>query len=109
MPWKVTSPMYQRQRFVLDAEHTPTTFTELCRRVQHQPQVRLRVARPLHPAWPRQLGRSLAPPAAVPSCHCTPENVSLARTAWAGSMNATIAFTIRRGRTERDRHLLPIT
>ena len=22
MPWRVTSPMYQRQRFVLDAEHS---------------------------------------------------------------------------------------
>jgi hypothetical protein len=32
MPWRVTSPMYQRQRFVLDAEHTPAAFTELCRR-----------------------------------------------------------------------------
>ena len=32
MPWRVTSPMYQRQRFVLDAEHTPNTFAELCRR-----------------------------------------------------------------------------
>jgi putative transposase len=32
MPWRVTSPMYQRQRFVLDAEHTPAAFAELCRR-----------------------------------------------------------------------------
>jgi putative transposase len=32
MPWRVTSPMYQRQRFVLDAEHTPASFAELCRR-----------------------------------------------------------------------------
>jgi hypothetical protein len=24
--------MYQRQRFVLDAEHTPAAFAELCRR-----------------------------------------------------------------------------
>jgi hypothetical protein len=32
MPWRVTSPMYQRQRFVLDAEHTPGTFAGLCRR-----------------------------------------------------------------------------
>ena len=32
MPWRVTSPMYQRQRFVLDAEHAPCTFAELCRR-----------------------------------------------------------------------------
>ena len=24
--------MYQRQRFVLDAEHTPASFAELCRR-----------------------------------------------------------------------------
>jgi putative transposase len=32
MPWRVTSPRYQRQRFVLDAEHTPATFAELCRR-----------------------------------------------------------------------------
>ena len=32
MPWRVTSPMYQRQRFVLDAEHTPACFAELCRR-----------------------------------------------------------------------------
>jgi putative transposase len=32
MPWRVTSPMYERQRFVLDAEHTPNTFAELCRR-----------------------------------------------------------------------------
>ena len=30
MPWRVTSPMYQRQRFVLDAEHTPASFAELC-------------------------------------------------------------------------------
>lgn len=32
MPWRVTSPMYERQRFVLDAEHTPGSFAELCRR-----------------------------------------------------------------------------
>jgi len=32
MPWRVTSPMYLRQRFVLDAEHTPASFAELCRR-----------------------------------------------------------------------------
>ena len=32
MPWRVTSPMYERQRFVLDAEHTPAAFAELCRR-----------------------------------------------------------------------------
>ena len=32
MPWRITSPMYQRQRFVLDAEHTPASFAELCRR-----------------------------------------------------------------------------
>ena len=32
MPWRVTSPMYQRQRFVLDAEHTPAAFADLCRR-----------------------------------------------------------------------------
>jgi putative transposase len=32
MPWRVTSPMYQRQRFVLDAEHTDYAFAELCRR-----------------------------------------------------------------------------
>lgn len=32
MPWSVTSPMSQRQRFVLDAEHTPASFAELCRR-----------------------------------------------------------------------------
>ena len=32
MPWRVTSPMYQRQRFVLDAEHTSASFAELCRR-----------------------------------------------------------------------------
>lgn len=32
MPWRVTSPMYERQRFVLDAEHTSASFAELCRR-----------------------------------------------------------------------------
>ena len=32
MPWRITSPMYQRQRFVLDAEHTPASLPELCRR-----------------------------------------------------------------------------
>jgi hypothetical protein len=32
MPWRVTSPMYQRHRFVLDAEHTPASFAELCRK-----------------------------------------------------------------------------
>jgi putative transposase len=32
MPWRVTSPMYERQRFVLDAEHAPCAFAELCRR-----------------------------------------------------------------------------
>jgi hypothetical protein len=32
MPWRVTSPMYLRQRFVLDAEHTLASFAELCRR-----------------------------------------------------------------------------
>src|SRR6266496_1289252 len=32
MPWRVTLPMSQRQRFVLDAEHTPASFAELCRR-----------------------------------------------------------------------------
>jgi putative transposase len=32
MPWSVTSPMYERQRFVLDAEHTSAVFAELCRR-----------------------------------------------------------------------------
>jgi len=32
MPWRVTSPMYERQRFVLDAEHGPCAFAELCRR-----------------------------------------------------------------------------
>ena len=31
MPWRVTSPMYERQRFVLDAEHTSAAFAELCR------------------------------------------------------------------------------
>lgn len=32
MPWRETSPMYERQRFVLDAEHTTSSFAELCRR-----------------------------------------------------------------------------
>lgn len=32
MPWRITSPMHERQRFVLDAEHTPASFAELCRR-----------------------------------------------------------------------------
>jgi putative transposase len=32
MPGRVTSPMHERQRFVLDAEHTPVAFAELCRR-----------------------------------------------------------------------------
>ena len=32
MPWRVTSPMYERQRFVLDAESAPCAFAELCRR-----------------------------------------------------------------------------
>lgn len=30
MPWSVTSPMYERQRFVLDAEPTPAALAELC-------------------------------------------------------------------------------
>ncbi len=32
MPWRVTSPMYQRQRFVLDAQYAQCAFAELCRR-----------------------------------------------------------------------------
>jgi hypothetical protein len=32
MPWRVTSPTYQRPRFVLDAEHTLAAFAELGRR-----------------------------------------------------------------------------
>ena len=41
MPWRVTSPMHERQRFVLDAEHTPASFAELCRRygISHRPLV----------------------------------------------------------------------
>jgi hypothetical protein len=56
MPWRVTSPMYQRQRFVLDAEHTPASFAELCRRNDISRKTgynRLHVARPLPPARPR--------------------------------------------------------
>jgi len=32
MPWKETSPMHERQRFVLDAEYAACSFAELCRR-----------------------------------------------------------------------------
>jgi hypothetical protein len=32
MPWRVTSPMYERQRFVLDAQSAACAFAELCRR-----------------------------------------------------------------------------
>jgi hypothetical protein len=32
MPWRVTSPMYQRQRFVLDAEHTLAKVRTVARR-----------------------------------------------------------------------------
>jgi putative transposase len=32
MPWRVTSPMHERQRFVLDAEYAQCAFAELCRR-----------------------------------------------------------------------------
>jgi putative transposase len=32
MPWRNTSPMHERQRFVIDAQYTPTSFHELCRR-----------------------------------------------------------------------------
>jgi putative transposase len=32
MPWRVTSPMHERQRFVLDAQSAPCAFAELCRR-----------------------------------------------------------------------------
>jgi hypothetical protein len=44
MPWRVTSPMYERQQFVLDAEHTPAAFAELCRTMcqplpSHSPRI----------------------------------------------------------------------
>jgi len=32
MPWKETSPMHERHRFVLDAEYAACSFAELCRR-----------------------------------------------------------------------------
>jgi len=32
MPWKETSPMHERQRFVVDAEYAACSFAELCRR-----------------------------------------------------------------------------
>lgn len=32
MPWRVTSPMHERHRFVLDAEYAHSSFAELCRR-----------------------------------------------------------------------------
>ncbi len=32
MPWRVTSPMHERHRFVLDAEYARCSFAELCRR-----------------------------------------------------------------------------
>lgn len=32
MPWRVTSPMHERQRFVWDAESARCSFSELCRR-----------------------------------------------------------------------------
>ena len=32
MPWRNTSPMHERQRFVIDAQYTPASFSELCRR-----------------------------------------------------------------------------
>jgi putative transposase len=32
MPWRVTSPMHERQRFVLDAQVARCAFSELCRR-----------------------------------------------------------------------------
>ena len=69
MPWRVTSPMYQRQRFVLDAEHTPGVVRRALPALRHQPQDRLQVARPLCPPRPREPGRSLASARAVPPRH----------------------------------------
>jgi hypothetical protein len=62
MPWRVTSPMYQRQRFVLDAEHTPA-----------------------------QLRRALSVWARAPHLGNL-ERVLRPDFIWAGSMNEIIAF-----------------
>jgi transposase-like protein len=68
MPWRVTSPMYQRQRFVLDAEHTPAAFAELCRRYGISRKTGHKWFDRYRPAPARQSRRSLPPgPSSVPS------------------------------------------
>src|SRR4029453_3068576 len=55
MPWRVTSPMYQHQRYVLDAEHTPASDAELC------PRVRSLKPPPSEPDFRRRFRLSPAP------------------------------------------------
>ena len=63
MPWRVTSPMYERQRFVLDAEHTPVAFAELCRRYGISRKTGCQAARALRPIGPRALAHRSTGPA----------------------------------------------
>ncbi len=69
MPWRVTSPMYERQRFVLDAEHTPRHLRRALPALWHQPQDRLQMARPLCPARAGESRRPLASARGVPPRH----------------------------------------
>ena len=107
MVWRVTSPMYQRQRFVLDAEHTPASFAELYRRYSISRKSGYRWLDRYTRLGPGSLADRSARSCALHATAPLERFFGTDQLGWLDERDYRIHN--RRGRTERDRHLSPIT